>query len=210
MTRTDLREEIREDLGEPDAEKTWSNSQLNRHINAVLRDLSCCGAFYGSATGTGDGSAVYDLPKEIVSLTMARIGETEYWPITPGYARYLDEVGYWVQLDPDPESESGWTCTFPDDVATGTTITFIGRLWHEMLDPTDENEDDTVLSCDDRFRNAIVYFVCARALRATEDEYKRYWELYQEELNRFGFRTKLSRTAQFHQPEKKEHNRCRW
>ena len=210
MTRENLRDEIREELGEPGVEKTWSNAQLNRHINACLRDLSCYGVFYGTASATGDGTDTYDLPEEIIQVTLARIGEDEYWPVTSGYRQYIDGCFHYFVLEPNAEAEGGWDAIFDADIATGTDIDFVGRLWHEMLDPDDETEDDTTLSCDDRFRNAIVFYVCSRALRGTEDEYKRYAEMYQEELSRFGFKAKLARIAQFHQPEKKEHNRCPW
>lgn len=207
MTRTNLREEIRELLGEPGVEKTWSNAQLNRFINSALRDLSMYGAFYGTVVAQGDGTAVVALPDEILRLTLVTIGDYEYRPIGPGYAVWCQDWDYTVLVDRDQAHPENTTLTFRSLITTGTDVNCIGNLWHEMIDPTDTSEDATVLTADDRFQTAIVNYVLSRALRGTEDDYKRFYEDYIMELKQFGLGAKLLRPAQYIHVEKQYHNR---
>lgn len=164
---------------------------------------------YGSSLGEGDGTAIVELPSNVLRVTLARVGDTEYFPTTTGYTQYLDGAINLFTVAWDP-SESAYLCTFSEEIADEADVEFVGNLSATELDPDDAGEDGTVLDVDDRFRNAIVYFCLDRALRGTEDDHRRFRELYLEELQRFGFRAKLARIAQFHQPEKKSHNRCSW
>ncbi len=184
---------------------------MNRYINGAIRDLASWGAFRGKSAGEGDGTTVVDVPADMMLVTLVTIGTQEYRPIGPGYdVWYGTEQTDLVVIDTASDDRTALTATFREAVENETEVLFIGYLWPTMLNPDDPADDDEPLEADDRYQNMITAWVLAWALRATEDDYKRFMEIYEQEVARFGFRMKRVGPAQYVHSAKAYSNRCRW
>lgn len=206
LTRGDVRVELREILGEQSA-KTWTDAQLNRYIMSALREMSKYGILRGIRDDDGTGASLYDIPAEIMRLTNVQIDGATDVRLCPyqDYAFRSGETGTaWVV-------EEDWQIQFWDDVPVGDgNIKYVGNLWHPELDPDDSSADSTAFQIDNRFAEAIVNYSAARALRQTEDEYKRYDDAYRSEMAEFGFKFKIPGKVQYTNRIRRFNERCRW
>ena len=192
LTRLALRRKIRQYLGEPEGtEKNWSNVQLNEDIRDALQEIATFGTIRGYVETLGDGGATYDIPSNILKLELISVGDTEYRLIHPN-----DSIWFKDYTDCVVVNESSWEVTFPADIESDSTIRFLGKLDATELDDDDAASDGIVLNIDDRYKDLIVDNALMRACKATEDDFLKHKQSYDERLERFGLKA-LNTSVQY-------------
>lgn len=208
MTRRKIRTVIRRKLGEPEGtEKNWTNEELNDDIQAALDEVANFGVLRGSVSVDGDGGADYDIPAEILQLFLVRVGDTDYLPcFVADYAGLsVSERGEIAIVN-----ETEQTVTLPADVDADTDVEFIGALHATQLDAEDEDDDDTVLNLDNRFRSLIERGAIFRAHEATEDNVATFEKAWDKQCARFGMVMELARPVLYRRVTKQINDHCRY
>ena len=192
LTRLALRRKIRQYLGEPEGTaKNWSDLQLNEDIRDALQEIAHFGVIHGYVETAGDGTATYDIPDSILRLELITIGTTEYRLTHPNDEIWLSDYSDCVVVN-----ENAWQVTFPAVVEADSTIRFLGKLDATELDDDDAADDSIVLNLDDRYKDLVIDNALMRACKATEDDYLKHKQSYDERLERFGLKT-LSSAVQY-------------
>lgn len=214
MTRRSIREDVRRFLGEPaPQEKTWENPQLNGYINDAFQEISNYGAIRGYAdyTVTASGTT-FPVPANLIRVTIATIGNTEYKMIHPGLWSHLRAAGNSASMV--LADEVARTVTFPAEVLAGTVIRFIGELWHPEIDPDDESavtdDNEYLILFDNRYKTAIRFYVLYQATLSTEDNYVKYLAEFEKALARLGFRFQIKGKFHYYWLEKRFTDHARY
>ena len=207
LTRADIRANIRRKLGEPQGiEKNWLDIQLNEDIQDALDDIAGFGVIRGYVDFEADELTTdFDIPEEILQLTLIIISGQEYFPCNPGDAAYLADIENVAYVNAEEDG-----ITLPAAVAVGTSIRFVGALMATQLTATVVADDTTVLNLDNRYKKMLLAGSMMNALTATEDNYRVHANAWAEELARYGLASKLARRVAYHRPYKIVRNHCRY
>ena len=199
MTRGSLRAEIRDLLGEPEGEeKTWTNVRINTHIQSAMNSLAAFGVIQGYVEETVETqSDTFEIPEAIIQLRLIQVSETDYQIAHPADKNYLSGTRPFAYTDAAETS-----IVMPEELLVDDVIRWLGIMWADQLDAEDENDDATVLSVDDRYKDLLVFDAARRSLNSTEDNYARFKEYYDEQVARFGLSAMASKRIQYYRPLK--------